>query len=698
MSQLDKELHLKPEVFQRMSNLRLLKFYNPDNGIKKQKVYLDQNLQSLPCSLRYLHWEGYPLRQLPSNFEPENLVELNMQYSQLEQLFNGVQNLENLKRIDLSNSTHLIQFPDFSHAPNLEKINFEHCTSLPQVPSHCLRNLNKLIDLNLSHCKMIQSLSDGVDYLTSLRTLTVQGCSNLNSFPAVINLGNLVSLNLGRTIIENLPSSIGSLNNLSSLKLYDCKRLLEVPSSIINLDFLKDLDLSGCSILEKFPELPRNIEKLNMKGTAIKEVASSSIECQFVLKDIFLDGCKSLVSLSTNIFKLKSLVTLTLNGCSNLKGLPDISEPMKSLQALHLRRTGIRQLPPSIGHLIGLKGLYMDECENLESVPNGICNLNALQTLDLSNCLKLECMPLLFGPTYLSSIYLGNCDLKEIPETIKALKLTCLHIHNCKNLKFLPELPLTLELLDARGCVSLETVSSTEKEFTQKFWDDYKTDTYEHWEGGYGRWDCFFNDCLQLDQSGRQTTNTEFQLRVMSLAARPVRPGDVIWKVQIWRSSVHACYPGNEIPIWFDHQFEGSSITIKLPQQWRDTKFLGFVACAVGDRTAHPKMTELSCNVKFICLNGENHESFWMFARPNDIVVPALPPAFNSDHVYMWYWPTGYSICVDAVEVTFRFAFEELGESREDVDIIKPSECEVKRCGIRMLYQKDLDIFFSNNE
>ena len=52
--------------------------------------------------------------------------------------------------------------------------------------------------------------------------------------------------------------------------------------------------------------------------------------------------------------------------------------------------------------------------------------------------------------------------------------------------------------------------------------------------------------------------------------------------VQIRRSSVHACYPGNEIPIWFDHQFEGSSITIKLPQQWRDTKFLGFVVCAVG--------------------------------------------------------------------------------------------------------------------
>ena len=94
MSQLNEELHLKPEVFQRMSNLRLLKFYTTfgfDDGVNRNKVYLDQDLQSLPHSLRYLHWEGYPSRHLPSNFEPQNLVELSMRHSQLEQLFNGVQ-------------------------------------------------------------------------------------------------------------------------------------------------------------------------------------------------------------------------------------------------------------------------------------------------------------------------------------------------------------------------------------------------------------------------------------------------------------------------------------------------------------------------------------------------------------------------------------------------------------------------------
>ncbi|GMN30769.1 hypothetical protein TIFTF001_048040 [Ficus carica] len=514
MSQLDEELHLKPEVFQKMNNLRLLKIYSFGVDVK---VYINQDLQSLPSSLRYLHWEGYPSKQLPSNFQPQNLFELNLPRSQLEQLFNGVQNLENLKSIDLSNSIHLIQFPDFSNAPNLEKINLKYCKSLTEVPSHCLRNLNKLIDLNLSHCNAIEGLSDGVD-LTFLRNLSVRGCSNLKTFPAVINLS--------------------------------------------------------------------------------------------------------------------------------------------------------------------------------------ISNLNALRMLELSSCKKLECMPPSFGPLYLRRIYLSDCDIREIPETIKGLELKWLHIDNCKNLKFLPELPLTLELISARRCVSLEMVSSTEKAFTQKFWDDYTTDTYD----GDGCWDCLFYDCFKLDQNGRQTINTEFQLRVLSLAARPRRPG-----YMIGRSSVNTCYPGNEIPNWFYNQVEGSSIIIKLPQQWHDIKFLGFVVCAVGDSyIASAKVAGLRCELNFVLINGENRKFSSVFTRDNCPVVQPLLPPVNSDHVYMWYCPpyynnrldavVDYNICLDAVEVTFQFAFDEFNVSREDVDIMKPSKCEVKRCGIRMLYQKDLDEFFSNNE
>ena len=90
MSEIDREVYLSPTVFQRMLNLRLLKFYNHD-AKKKRKVYLPKNLHNLPNMLRYLHWEGYPAKALPANFSAEYLVELIMPNCQVKKLWSGVQ-------------------------------------------------------------------------------------------------------------------------------------------------------------------------------------------------------------------------------------------------------------------------------------------------------------------------------------------------------------------------------------------------------------------------------------------------------------------------------------------------------------------------------------------------------------------------------------------------------------------------------
>jgi len=73
-----------------MYNLRLLKIYNSEVG-KNCKVYLPNGLKSLSDELRYLHWDGYPLKSLPSNFHPENLVELNLSHSKVQELWKGDQ-------------------------------------------------------------------------------------------------------------------------------------------------------------------------------------------------------------------------------------------------------------------------------------------------------------------------------------------------------------------------------------------------------------------------------------------------------------------------------------------------------------------------------------------------------------------------------------------------------------------------------
>lgn len=76
-----KEAQCHPKAFSKMLNLRFLKLHNQ---------HLPQGLKYLPNSLRFLDWCGYPLRSLPPGFQPDELVELCMCHSNLEQLWDGI--------------------------------------------------------------------------------------------------------------------------------------------------------------------------------------------------------------------------------------------------------------------------------------------------------------------------------------------------------------------------------------------------------------------------------------------------------------------------------------------------------------------------------------------------------------------------------------------------------------------------------
>lgn len=91
-------MHLKSDAFSRMDRLRILKFFNHfsldeifimDN---KDKVHLPRSgLDYLSDELRYLHWDGFPLKTLPQSFCAENIVELIFPDSKIEKLWTGVQ-------------------------------------------------------------------------------------------------------------------------------------------------------------------------------------------------------------------------------------------------------------------------------------------------------------------------------------------------------------------------------------------------------------------------------------------------------------------------------------------------------------------------------------------------------------------------------------------------------------------------------
>ncbi|KAF4346878.1 hypothetical protein G4B88_017011, partial [Cannabis sativa] len=102
-----------------------------------------------------------------------------------------------------------------------------------------------------------------------------------------------MEINLTGTGIEKIPSSIEKLPMLQTLYLDYCEYL------VLLLDYLLHIVLR----LESFPKIiepMENLEELHLDGIFIKEIPSS-IEKFVVLQRLYLDKCKNLVFIPTNI-------------------------------------------------------------------------------------------------------------------------------------------------------------------------------------------------------------------------------------------------------------------------------------------------------------------------------------------------------------------------------------------------------------
>ena len=73
-----KEIHWNTKAFARMHNLRLLQINH---------VHLSGDFEHLSEELRWLCWHNCPLEYLPSNLHLENLVALDMQFSNIKELW-----------------------------------------------------------------------------------------------------------------------------------------------------------------------------------------------------------------------------------------------------------------------------------------------------------------------------------------------------------------------------------------------------------------------------------------------------------------------------------------------------------------------------------------------------------------------------------------------------------------------------------
>ena len=93
MSELEEELPLDRCTFNTMHNLRYLKIYSSHCHRECKadcKLNFPDGLELPFDEIRYLYWLKFPFKHLPEDFDPKNLIDLNLPYSEIEGVWDGV--------------------------------------------------------------------------------------------------------------------------------------------------------------------------------------------------------------------------------------------------------------------------------------------------------------------------------------------------------------------------------------------------------------------------------------------------------------------------------------------------------------------------------------------------------------------------------------------------------------------------------
>ncbi|CAL9241620.1 unnamed protein product [Arabidopsis halleri] len=368
MAEVTERMVLPRLTFIHMINLRYLKIYDsccPWSCKALCKLYFPDGVMFPLDKVRYLHWKNFPLEELPSDFRPENLVDLRLPYSLVERVWQGVKDTPQLKWVDLSHSSKLLNLSGLEKAESLQRLNLEGCTNLDELPGE-MQNMKSLVYLNLRGCMRLSSLPKM--NLISLKTLILSSCSNLREFQVISK--SLEVLHLDGTSIRGLPPSIENLQRLVVFNLKNCKMLESLPNCLGQLKVLEELILSGCSRLKNFPDIRqsmKHVQILLFDGTGATEMPK--ISC--------FTGSNDQDSVD---------MVLQLSG-SYLSEWPRGLDGVSSLRRLCLSGNDFASLQNDIGQLYNLIWLDVKQCKKLRSIP---MLPPRLQYFDAHGCDSLE--------------------------------------------------------------------------------------------------------------------------------------------------------------------------------------------------------------------------------------------------------------------------------------------------------------------
>ncbi|XP_039044434.1 TMV resistance protein N-like [Hibiscus syriacus] len=459
--------------------------------------------------------------------------------------------------------------------------------------------------------------------------------------------------------------------NLEILILEGCTRMVDVHPSIGFLSRLKLLNLRSCTNLRNLPT------KIGIES----------------LETLILEDCRNLISLPSSIGGCKRLKTLNLSGCYKVENLLENLHQLELLEELDLSETAILKPPSFIFQLKNLKVLSLNRLKGpssklgpnlpslfqifqrgrIESVPlmlHSLSGLSSLRELKLRNCnlgegdipSDISCL------SSLEKLELGGNNFINIPAFVSGLsRLQYLGLSNCREVKSLPDIDVSLEQFA----------------ITSKFCNAM----------GGTRFNCLH--CYRLVENVNALTSVKIYLK---------RGGCL-------RKSLEIVVPGGEIPKWFGHQAVDSSIKIPLPNNiWNDSRWIGVSFCCIFVNDDASRNEELTCEAVIHRRNSGKDGSDGSVCRSRNprrvtghgwIFSKEYNQPIIKDHIYLCYFSRdklypfsledkcGGSETKNSSSDCSNQEFDELQFSITSDDSHK---CvKVKKCGIRILYQKDLE-------
>ncbi|PWA38904.1 toll/interleukin-1 receptor (TIR) domain-containing protein [Artemisia annua] len=419
-----------------------------------------------------------------------------------------------------------------------------------ELSTNALNKMEKLKLLQLNHVKLNGSFKK---FPKGLRGLCMHGFQS-EYIPSDLPMEHLVALDMSFSNLKELwrkPKLLGSLKylNLSYSKLVTvggfkelpalerlilarCESLTHVCESIGECDSLVVLNLSYCTKLI-IKNLPISISKLKN------------------LTDLRLDGCGAGVfdkerkrmklrnvhnkdGVWTNLQVFLSSITRLV---PNSQKLISLSLP-SSLATLSLTDNNIssESFPVDFSSMSMLKNLYLD-CNPIDSIPDCLKSLGRLEVLSVGGCSMLKSV--ICPSSTIKRLYVDDCDLLEkvtLHQEMLARPLIC-----CDK---------SVSLTDIEGILKIQDLAQVDNKIISSLgWTDiHYVKDYEVESFNY---------------------LVDFHSKKL--------PVKMLYEFGIFTT----CFPGKEVPKWFGHRSNGSSISFTMPSASANKRIEGINICFV---------------------------------------------------------------------------------------------------------------------